>query len=70
MPPFCLLTVTHRFYHTFGAGTTDRIMLITGKPEEVIAAQYLVWDNVSLHASEDGFGAFLISFHALSFRPM
>jgi hypothetical protein len=35
-------------------------MLITGRPEEVIAAQYLVWDNVSLHASEDGFGTSLL----------
>ena len=30
-------------------------MLITGKPEEVIVAQSLVWDNVALHASEEGF---------------
>lgn len=30
-------------------------MLITGKPEEVIVAQTLVWDNVALHASEEGF---------------
>ena len=36
-------------------GTSDRIMLITGKPEEVIVAQSLVWDNVALHASEEGF---------------
>lgn len=35
-------------------------MLLTGKPEEVIVAQSLVWDNIALHASEDGFGTSLL----------
>ena len=31
-------------------------MLITGKPEEVIIAQALVWDNLALQGCEEGFG--------------
>ena len=35
-------------------GTTDRIMLITGRPEEVINAQSLVWDNITQQIADEG----------------